>query len=82
MLDPAKGPEVLARLNSHEEEVIKLQAFVRGCNSRAKYGVVSSKKRKQKGKKSDKGLSDLEQKMISARSGQFRGGMHNNKEDS
>jgi len=58
--------------------VLKVQAFVRGCISRHRNGSIKAKKNKKEHRDSNKGISDLEQKMLSARSGQYRGGMPNN----
>ena len=57
-----------------------MQAIVRGHLVRVKH-VGAGKKKNVKGRRkaSDKGMSDLEQKMLSARSGQFRGGMPSNR---
>ena len=71
----------MAKAKAHEPQVIKMQALARGHLVRAKQ-VGKKKKSNRAGrakKASDKGMSDLEQKMLSARSGQFRGGMPSNR---
>ena len=67
----------------HLAEVVKIQALARGLLVRARNGKLGGGKKsakiiKLKKRASDKGMSDLEQKMQSARSGQFRGGMPSN----
>ena len=80
LLDIEKQMKVLALHMKHKPEVIKLQAFARGCRDRAKYGRVGKKKNAKKKRASDKqGLSELEQKMLSARSDKFRPGMPSNR---
>lgn len=79
VLDPEKGAKALAHAANHLSAVVKVQAFARGCLSRARNGHAGKKKNTRKRRGSDKGLSDLEQKMLSARSGQFRGGMPSNR---
>ena len=68
----------MAKGNANMKAVLKMQAFVRGCISRHKNGSVNRKKKGKKGG-SEKGISDLEQKMLSARGGQFCGGMPSNR---
>lgn len=80
LLDIEKQMKVLALHMKHKPEVIKLQAFARGCRDRAKYGRVGKKKNAKRKRASDKqGLSELEQKMLSARSDKFRPGMPSNR---
>ena len=78
MIEPEKAAKALAHAKNHLAVVVKLQAFARGCLSRKRNGQ-GKKKSGKKGKNSDRGISDLEHKMISARSGKFRGGMPNNR---
>ena len=69
MLDADQGAKALAHAKGHLDEVIKLQAFARGCRDRQKYGSVGKKKNGKRKKGSDKMVSEVEQKMLSARSG-------------
>ena len=60
----------MAKAKAHEPQVVKMQAVARGFLVRLKYDKVGKKRSAKKGRKaSDKGMSDLEQKMLSARSG-------------
>ena len=82
MLPADQAAKLSAKAKAHEAQVVKIQALARGHISRVKHGCVGKKKVAGKGgrrKASDKGMSDLEQKMLSARSGQFRGGMPSNR---
>lgn len=61
LIDVERQNRVLAAGRKHEEEIIKIQAFARGCRDRAKYGRVGKKKNAKRKRASDnKGLSELE----------------------
>lgn len=72
MLDAEAGAKCLATMKQHEAQVVKCQALARGHLARNKHG--RNGKGKGKNSKGGPGRSELEQKMLSARSGQFRGG--------
>lgn len=57
-LDPEAGASVLAKGKQNLKQVIKIQAFVRGCISRHRNGTAGKKKKNRRD--SGKGLSDLE----------------------
>jgi len=67
-------------MEKHEDEIVKIQALIRGCNSRNKY-VIASKKKKARAGKAGLGLSDVEKKMNAADSGRIRGGMMSGGQD-
>ena len=70
----------MAKAKAHEPQVIKMQALARGFLIRLKYDKTGNKRKTKKGRRgSNFEKSELEQKMLSARSGQFRGGMPSNR---
>lgn len=79
MIDEEKGKSVLAHAQNYTAEIVKLQAFCRGCIARGKHGRIGKKKNPKKRSSRKQGMSELEHKMLSARSGQFRGGMPSNR---
>lgn len=81
-LDAEAGANALTKGKSNLKQVLKIQAFVRGCISRHRNGTANKKKRGKKHASGKQGFSELEQKMLSARSGKYRGGMPSNRRDS
>jgi hypothetical protein len=60
IIDAEKGAKALAHAKNHLAAVVKLQSFARGCLARRRIGIGGKKKSGRKGRKSDRGMSDLE----------------------
>ena len=84
MLPADQAAKLMAKAKAHEAQVIKMQALARGFLVRLKYDKGGKRRNGRKGGRRGSGdvkagYSELEQKMLSARSGQFRGGMPSNR---
>ena len=70
LLPADQAAKLMAKAKAHEPQVIKMQAVARGFLIRIRHDKGGRKRNVKKGRRaSDKGMSDLEQKMLSARSG-------------
>ena len=71
LLPAEQAAKLMAKAKAHELQVIKMQALARGFLIRLKYDKTGKKRSARKGRRSGKQghYSELEQKMLSARSG-------------